>query len=70
MLDLSHNLLKGSTGLIIGKILSAHCKRRDDIIWSQGEKNEPIEEDISLKGICEVNLSYNKIDDSCIKELA
>jgi hypothetical protein len=32
-------------------------------------KGEDPEEEINLKGICEVNLSYNKFDDVCTKEI-
>ena len=33
------------------------------------DRNESPEEDISLKGICELNLSYNRLDSLFIKDL-
>lgn len=69
LLDLSRNNLGDSSGRVIGKILSTHSQRRDDIVWMYSLRGEEPEEDICLKGIYEVNLSENDFDSKCIKEL-
>lgn len=69
VLDISSNKLQQNTGRIVGKILSAHCQKRDDIVWMYGLRGEEPEEDISLKGICEVNISNNLIDTPGIRDL-
>ena len=35
MLDLSNNKLKDFAGLIIGKIISVHSVRRDEVRWAE-----------------------------------
>lgn len=54
---------------MLGSVLSAHSKRRDEIVWLAGLRGKVPEEDISLKGICEINISNNNFDDQAIKEL-
>jgi hypothetical protein len=53
---------------MIGKILSTHNQRRDDIIWMASLRGEVVEEELSKKGICEVNLENNKITDRSAQE--
>jgi len=54
---------------VLGKILSSHCKNRDDIIWLSNLRGEDVLEDVSLNGICELNISNNAIDSQCIKDI-
>lgn len=35
LLDLSNNLLKENAGMIIGKIISSHAGRRDEMKWAE-----------------------------------
>ena len=56
-------------GRVVGKILSTHCQKRDDVVWMYSLRGEDPDEDISLKGICEVNLAGNLVDAKCIQDL-
>jgi len=49
--DLSHNQLSG-VGETIGKILSDHSQRRNEIVWMYGLRGEYPEEDLSRAGLC------------------
>lgn len=69
IIDLSNNILDGPSGRIVGKILSTHSQRRDDIVWVYSLRGEEPEEDISLKGVYEVNMSNNKMDSNCVKDM-
>jgi hypothetical protein len=69
VLDLSNNILSEDSGRIIGKIMSHHSQRRDDIVWMYSLRGEEAEEDISLKGLCEINLSNNKFNSNTLKDL-
>ena len=51
LLDISENNLSGNAGMYIGQILSAHAKRRDDIIWMSGLRNEEPTEEPAFKGL-------------------
>jgi centrosomal protein CEP78 len=50
LLDLSHNKLDQNIGMYIGQILSAHAKKRDEIIWLLSLRGEKPLEDLSLRG--------------------
>lgn len=47
VLNLSHNKLSRQSGNILGGVLKAHSKRRDDIVWTYSLRGEEIEEDIT-----------------------
>ena len=34
--------------MLIGQLLSAHCKRRNELIWSKGLRNELPEKNLLL----------------------
>lgn len=55
ILDLSNNKLS-NVGSMIGKIMSDHSTRRDELIWIASIRGEELADDLSKKGICEVNL--------------
>lgn len=54
---------------MIGKVLSEHSRRRNEIIWAYNLRGEYPEEEISSKGLCEVNLEGNKLTDSSVREM-
>lgn len=70
LLNFSHNKLNKNTGTLIGKIISSHCEKRNEIVWLHSLRGENPEEDLSLKGICEVDLSFNKLDCNFVRELS
>ena len=51
IVDFSHNVLENVGGMM-GKILSEHSRRRNDIVWFASLRGEKPEEDLSKKGIC------------------
>ena len=69
LLDLSFNKLGRTAGYQLGKILSSHCQRRNDIIWNIKLRDEYVEEDLALMGICELNVQANQLDFKAIKDL-
>ena len=50
LVDFSHNKLSRSIGSLIGKILSTHCEKRNEIVWMYSLRGEYPSEDLSLKG--------------------
>jgi hypothetical protein len=50
LLDLSNNDLSNNSGMHIGRIISAHGKRRDDILWMHSLRGDLPEDDPLLKG--------------------
>jgi centrosomal protein CEP78 len=67
--DLQQNSLAESAGRVIGKMLSTHCKKRDDVVWMYSLRGEEPEEDISHKFVFEVNLANNRLDAKCVQDL-
>jgi len=51
VLDFSHNKLSRNIGSLIGKILSSHCEKRNEVVWMYSLRGEYPTEDLSLKGI-------------------
>lgn len=41
-MDLSNNLLKDNAGMIIGKIISSHASRRDEMKWAEEIRGDGI----------------------------
>lgn len=37
---------------MVGKIMSEHSSRRDELIWFASLRGEALEDDLSKKGIC------------------
>ncbi|KAM3140104.1 hypothetical protein pb186bvf_007904 [Paramecium bursaria] len=68
-LDLSKNQLCGPFGLLLLGILQEHYERRQNLEWVYHSRGESPEEDVSQNGICELNLSHNKLTDQFIKDL-
>lgn len=50
LLDLSSNDLSNNSGMHVGRIISAHGKRRDDILWMHSLRGDFPEDDPLLKG--------------------
>lgn len=50
LIDLSNNNLSKTIGLLIGKILSCHCEKRNEIVWMYSLRGEKPPEDLSLRG--------------------
>ena len=50
LLDLSHNKLSKNIGTLIGKIMSNHCEKRNEVVWMHSLRGELPAEDLSLKG--------------------
>lgn len=69
LLDLSCNKLDGDSGMLIGKLLSAHSRNRDEHVWLCGLRGEVPENDVNLEGLCEINLMGNLLNDKAIKDL-
>ncbi|CAD8105809.1 unnamed protein product [Paramecium sonneborni] len=70
ILDFSHNYLTHQIGVQLGQLLQEHGKRRDNVEYLYRTKGECPEEDISKIGIGELNLSYNKLNDQFVKDIA
>jgi Leucine-rich repeat (LRR) protein len=64
-LDLSFNKLVESGGMI-GKILSEHSQRKNDILYLYSIRKLKPEFDLANTGICEVNLEGNLFNDKSI----
>ena len=50
LMDFSNNQLMKTSGLLIGKILSSHCEKRNEIVWMYSLRGEIPSENLSLKG--------------------
>lgn len=64
-LDLSRNNLCDVGGMI-GKILSEHSSRRNEVVFFLNIRGETPADDLSNSGLCEVNLEHNQINDKAI----
>ncbi|CAD8066140.1 unnamed protein product [Paramecium primaurelia] len=69
LLDLSNNLLKENAGMIIGKIISSHAGRRDEMKWAEEIRGDEPPQQLALQGLCEIFLHQNMFDDRCVKDL-
>lgn len=54
----------------MGKIISSQGQRKDEIIWSLGLRGEKPAEDLNVKGLCEVILSNNNLNDESMADMA
>lgn len=50
LINFSHNKLNRNIGTLIGKIVSSHCEKRNEVLWMHSLRGELPEEDLSLKG--------------------
>jgi hypothetical protein len=69
VVDLSKNRLDDQCGMMIGKIISSHAEKRDQIIWVYSIRGDKPDEDIELKGLCDLNISYNQLGSNVLKDL-
>ena len=56
LLDLSNNDLANNSGMHVGRIISAHGKRRDDIVWMHSLRGDLPDDDPLLKGCKKVTI--------------
>jgi centrosomal protein CEP78 len=49
--------------------MEEHAGRRDRLEYVYKTRGEVPEDDIALNGICDINLSYNKLNSLFIKDL-
>lgn len=68
-LDLSSNRLDYTSGSMIGKIISSQCEKKNESIWLHGLRNEPPPIDLHKRGLCEVNLEKNQLDDTAAEDI-
>lgn len=69
LLNLSFNKLSTKAGTIIGRIISTQGQAKDELIWSLGLRGERPEDDLNVKGLCEVVLQGNLLDDVAAKDI-
>lgn len=69
-MDLSNNMLGDQTGVILQRVLEEHAARRDKIEWAYKSKGEMAEEEVLISGLCEIDLSYNKLTDLFVKDVS
>lgn len=67
-LDLSRNLLGKGSGFDIGRIISQHGERRDEVIWAHGLRGETPTQGIS-EGLEQLCLAYNQLSDAAISDI-
>ena len=69
ILDLSNNKLDHTSGGMIGKIISSQCEKKNESIWLHGLRNEPPSIDLNKKGLCELSLEKNLLDDGAAEDI-
>jgi len=66
---LSHNKLDDEAGRMIGSIIGSHCEKRDEAVWVYSIRGEKPDEDIEMKGLCDLNLSHNRIGSKGLEDI-
>ena len=67
--DISNNNLSDKSGSSIGRIITRHNQRRDQVIWMYGLRNEkPLNTDFA-KGLTSINISNNNLSNSACSDL-
>jgi hypothetical protein len=69
VLDLSCNKLDYCCGSMIGKIISSHGEKKNEAVWLHGLRNESPPSDLHKKGLCELNLERNFLDDTAAEDI-
>jgi len=69
LVDLSHNQLDDDAGRMIGSIIGVHGRKRDEIMWVYSIRGDQPDEDPELKGICDLNLSYNQLGSRALRDM-
>ncbi len=62
-IDLSYNNLKDKYGKILGRIISRHNQRRDQILWENNLRNEKSIKFNGLKGLISLGLKGNLLNE-------
>lgn len=54
---------------MIGKIISSHGEKKNETVWLNGLRNESPPSDLHKKGLCEINLERNFLDDTAAEDI-
>jgi hypothetical protein len=54
---------------MIGKIISSHGEKKNEAVWLHGLRNESAPHDLHKKGLCEINLERNYLDDTAAEDI-
>jgi len=68
-LDLSRNSLGKNAGFDLGRIISQHGERRDEVIWASGLRGETPTQGIS-EGLEQLCLAFNQLPDPAVSDIA
>lgn len=69
LVDLSHNQLDDDAGRMIASIIGIHGRKRDEIMWVYSIRGDQPDEDPELKGICDLNVSYNQLGSRALRDM-